>query len=314
MSEIPLRDGHRMHVHIVGRGPTVVMLHGFAMQGRSWLPFVAPLARRYRFVLPDLRGFGRSHIVPFARADVIEGFADDLEDLLDHLGERRVFLAGLSMGALTSLAFAARGGFERVSGYAHIDQAARIHNEGGYTHGLFGASQVARFAELRALHAKVEPYRDRPFHVIPEGLRTRIRDAFAAFFRDAFHARWLKTASTAMTRESIVKRFVPLDRWSAYTDCMKAYLDVRHDFTRALAKAHAENPVPLTFMIGDRSEMYPADGQLELARIVSGETSRPERVDVVRFPGVGHAVPMEAPVTFVRELGRAIHRATFGSA
>jgi hypothetical protein len=57
--------------------------------------------------------------------------------------------------------------------------------------------------------------------------------------------------------------------------------------------------------------MYPAEGQLELSRIVTRATTRPDRVFVVRFPQAGHAIPMEAPLSFVRELGRAIHHATF---
>lgn len=318
MAKVPLRDGNRMHVHIVGRGPTVVMLHGFAMQGLSWLPSVLPLAHRYRFVLPDLRGFGRSHSVPFARADVIEGFADDLEDLLDWLGQSmrpphdgkpRVSLAGLSMGGLTSLAFAARGGLARVNGYVHVDQAARIHNVGGYVHGLFGPAQAARFALLRELHVEVERQRHRTFDELPPDFRNRIRGAFAEFFRDAFHASWWKSIAAATTHELVAKHVMPLDRWFAYADCMKAYLDVGHDYTTALARAHAANPVPLTFMVADRSEMYPAEGQLELARIVGRETTRPDRVSVVRFPRSGHAIPYEAPIAFVRELRRALDRA-----
>lgn len=309
MAMVPLRDGQRMRVHIVGRGPTVVMLHGFAMRGITWLPSVAPLAHRYRFVLPDLRGFGGSHTVPYAKANTIEGFADDVEDLLDHLGVSRVFLAGLSMGALTSLAFAARGGFARVSGYVHVDQAARIHNEGPYTHGLFGPAQVERFAMLRALHTEIEPRRDQSFNELPKATRVRMRKAFGAFFSDAFHASWMKTVASNFSHELFAPLVMPLERWFAYAECMKAYLDERHDYTQALAKAHAANPVPLTFMIGDRSEMYPAQGQLDLARFVSSETTRPERVRVVRFPRSGHAVPFEAPVGFVRELARALERA-----
>ena len=312
MAEVSLRDGRRMHVHSVGRGPTVVMLHGFAMHGRMWLPSVVPLAGSYRFVLPDLRGFGSSHTVPFSRADVVAGFADDLEDLLEHLGERRVFLAGLSMGALTALAFAARGGFSRVSGYVHVDQAARIHNDEGYAHGLFGRSQNGRFEELRVLLAEVEPHRDHPFAALPHELRARIRGAFAGFFRDAFRPPWMKALTGAVTREAVAKRVFPLERWTAYIDCLKAYLDERYDFSGALQEAHRKDPVPLTFMVGERSEMYPAAGQLALADAVSRGTTRPERVSVVRFPSSGHAIPMEAPVAFVRALHRAIHHATFG--
>lgn len=312
MPQIPLRDGQRMHVHIVGRGPTVVLLHGFAMHGGMWLPSVLPLARKYRFVLPDLRGFGRSHAVPFARADVVAGFAEDLEDLLDHLGEPRVFLAGLSMGALTGAAFASRAGFARVSGYLHIDQATRIHNGAGYAHGLFGPSQSVRFADLRDLHAEVAPHRHRSYAALPAALRERIRATFAAFFRDAFRPTWMKAATGAVRREEVAKLLFPLEHWSAYMDCLRAYLDERHDFSEGLALAHREHPVPLTFMVGDRSEMYPAEGQLELSRAVVRASERPDRVTVVRFPDVGHAIPLEAPLRFIRELDRAIARSTGG--
>ena len=80
MPKVPLRDGRSLHVHVVGRGGpgrTVVMLHGFGMHGARWLPLVAPLAHKYRFVLPDLRGFGRAQGVDYGHADVIGGDGDD---------------------------------------------------------------------------------------------------------------------------------------------------------------------------------------------------------------------------------------------
>ena len=52
-----MRDGADLHYLDVGRGPVCMLLHGFAMPAALWLPFVAPLATRFRFVLPNLRGF-----------------------------------------------------------------------------------------------------------------------------------------------------------------------------------------------------------------------------------------------------------------
>jgi pimeloyl-ACP methyl ester carboxylesterase len=294
-----------MHVHTIGRGPTVVLVHGFAMHGAMWLPSVLPLAGKWRFVLPDLRGFGRSRHVPHTRADVVETFADDLEDLLDALGEPRVYLAGLSMGALTSVAFASRGGLERVVGYAHVDQAARIHNGEGYDAGLFGAGQGARFGELEVLRAQIAPYRDHPYDALPTELREAVLDTFARFFHDAFHVPWLKRATHAVRDPRVAKLVLSTDPWAPYFDCLGAYLDVRHDFEESLREAHTKHPVPLTFMIGERSDMYPAHGQRALAESIRRVSPRPDRVRVVELDS-GHAVPLEAPIAFVRALDRAI--------
>ena len=67
-----MRDGARLHYLDVGRGPVCMLLHGFAMPAALWLPFVASLATRFRFVLPNLRGFGGSHRVKIGRASCRE--------------------------------------------------------------------------------------------------------------------------------------------------------------------------------------------------------------------------------------------------
>lgn len=295
MRTLHLRDGRSLHYRTVGRGPTVVLLHGFAMHGAMWLPAVLPLAHRYRFVLPDLRGFGRSHHVAYGRRDVIANHADDVEDLLAHLGDDRVRLGGLSMGALTGLCLAARGAFRKVGAYVHIDQAPRIHNGDDYAHGLFGAAQTARFAAMRALLEDSERHRDVPFEALPMALAARIREAFGEFLQTAVRPGWMKRGAAAVRHPRVASMAFPLARWPAYMDCLRAYLDERYDFRDALT----DTTIPVTVMVGEASEMYPPEGQLALARSIPGAT-------VVRFAGAGHAVPLEAPVAFVRALGRAL--------
>ena len=39
---------------------TIVLAHGFCESGEAWRPWVPQLARRYRVVRPDQRGFGRA--------------------------------------------------------------------------------------------------------------------------------------------------------------------------------------------------------------------------------------------------------------
>src|SRR5262245_38430785 len=144
MPHARMRDGAELHYLDVGRGPTVMLLHGFAMPAPLWLPFVAPLATRFRFVLPNLRGFGGSHHVSLTNPCLLTQHADDVADLIEQLGLDDIRLGGLSMGACTSLQYNRLYGFDRVRSYLHIDQAPRVLNGPDWRHGLLGAEQKHR--------------------------------------------------------------------------------------------------------------------------------------------------------------------------
>ena len=75
-----------------GAGPPVVLVHGFPLDHGIWDSQIAALARRYRVIAPDLRGFGHSGVTP--GKVTIEQFADDLAAMLDALGRRRAGRAG----------------------------------------------------------------------------------------------------------------------------------------------------------------------------------------------------------------------------
>lgn len=77
-------------------------LDGFGMHGALWLPFVLPLAGRYRFLLPDLRGFGFSHRLSRAEPSAIGQHSRDVDDLVTGHDLHDVRLGGLSMGACTA--------------------------------------------------------------------------------------------------------------------------------------------------------------------------------------------------------------------
>ena len=51
-------DGLRMHFVEAGKGPAVVLLHGFPETWYAWRYQIAPLAQHYRLIVPDLRGYG----------------------------------------------------------------------------------------------------------------------------------------------------------------------------------------------------------------------------------------------------------------
>lgn len=49
-----------MHMQILGHGPALVLLHGWALNSAAFGPLIAPLAARFRLYLVDLPGHGRS--------------------------------------------------------------------------------------------------------------------------------------------------------------------------------------------------------------------------------------------------------------
>ena len=85
---------------------TVVLHHGNAKSSRLWYAWVPLLARRYRVVQPDARGFGRSTVPPPGYAWSLSGFATDLKNLLDALELEKVHLIGETVGGTISLQFA----------------------------------------------------------------------------------------------------------------------------------------------------------------------------------------------------------------
>ncbi len=87
---------------------TVLMLHGNAESGLAWYAWVPKLAREFRVVRPDMRGFGESSAMPADHAWTLDRLTDDFCLLMDHLGIARFHLVGAKIGGTIARAFAAR--------------------------------------------------------------------------------------------------------------------------------------------------------------------------------------------------------------
>jgi 3-oxoadipate enol-lactonase len=86
----------------------IVLLHGNAESGRAWYAWVPPLARRFRVVRPDMRGYGDSTPMPRDFKWSLDVIIDDYACLMDSLGVRRFHLVGAKIGGIVARAFAAR--------------------------------------------------------------------------------------------------------------------------------------------------------------------------------------------------------------
>lgn len=80
-----------------GSGPPLVLLHGFAADKDSWLPFAGRLADRYRVIIPDLPGFGETTL-DAAKDYRPPAQAARVWQFLEALDTGPVHLVGWSMG------------------------------------------------------------------------------------------------------------------------------------------------------------------------------------------------------------------------
>lgn len=94
-------NGLRMYYELHGNGEPLVLLHGFNVSGAIWQPFIAPLSRRYRLIVPDLRGHGRTDNPSGVFSHRLA--AQDLFALLDHLNIDAFRAVGTSSGGMLLL-------------------------------------------------------------------------------------------------------------------------------------------------------------------------------------------------------------------
>jgi pimeloyl-ACP methyl ester carboxylesterase len=93
-------NGIRLHVAEQGKGPLVILCHGFPECWYSWRHQLPALAKAgFRVVAPDLRGYGLSD-----RPEEVENYTilhdiGDIVGLVDALGAKQAVIAGHDIGA-----------------------------------------------------------------------------------------------------------------------------------------------------------------------------------------------------------------------
>src|SRR5579871_1971768 len=99
------RDGVKIHYEVHGEGPPLILTHGYSSTSAMWHEQIAPLSKRHRLILWDMRGHGQSDYPedPGAYSEALT--VTDIAALLDAVGAERAIVGGLSLGGYMSLAF-----------------------------------------------------------------------------------------------------------------------------------------------------------------------------------------------------------------
>lgn len=99
-------DGVKINYKIAGRGPLVVLLHGYAQTSHMWLPLMPLLAKSHTVIAPDLRGAGGSERT--AGGYDKKTLAKDIRNLVRQLGHEQVSVVGHDIGLMVAYAYAAQ--------------------------------------------------------------------------------------------------------------------------------------------------------------------------------------------------------------
>lgn len=89
------------------KSETILMIHGNAESGLAWFAWVPALAKEFRVLRPDLRGFGESTPMPEDHHWTLDGMVADLVGLLDALSIERVHVIGAKIGGMVAIHLAA---------------------------------------------------------------------------------------------------------------------------------------------------------------------------------------------------------------
>jgi len=100
-------NGIRITFEDEGKGPAVLLIHGFPLNRKIWAPQISVLAENgFRVIAPDLRGFGDSESGDEGFS--IQTFSDDIVRLMNHLGIGRAVMVGMSLSGEVVLDLLAR--------------------------------------------------------------------------------------------------------------------------------------------------------------------------------------------------------------
>jgi len=95
--------GGRIHYSDSGKGPVIVLLHGYLESSEVWNGFAGKLSSEFRVIAVDLPGHGHSDV--YGEVHSMEFMAMAIKDLINSLELNKVFLTGHSLGGYVTLAF-----------------------------------------------------------------------------------------------------------------------------------------------------------------------------------------------------------------
>ncbi|SMF04924.1 alpha/beta fold hydrolase [Pseudobacteriovorax antillogorgiicola] len=281
-------DHQRLFYRDIGQGQPCVLIHGFSLDSRQWLPYITPLTHRFRFLLIDMRGHGRSKSVHFEGRDVMDVAAQDIKHLINHIACDHVILGGYSLGSAASLSYLQAFGFDKVVRYLNIDFSPKSDHTESWGYGL-----------NHKLVDAVDEFRADCDTLFRDGYdRSQGFDELPRYFLDSYTVLFHQLVVNLLPQRQAKQIFHRLDRKHilAYCRSLAPHWSVTVDLVYALTQGFDfrpiinGSPIPMEFFVGQRSEFFHPHGSLAMA----------DDAMVTVFKKSGHGLLFTEPLKFFR--------------
>jgi pimeloyl-ACP methyl ester carboxylesterase len=98
-------NGVKIYYETHGDGPPLLLSHGYSASSHMWAGQIDAFSRKYKLILWDMRGHGRSDYPEDQSQYSEEATVDDMAAVLDAVSAQTAIIGGLSLGGYMSLAF-----------------------------------------------------------------------------------------------------------------------------------------------------------------------------------------------------------------
>ncbi|MET0422558.1 MAG: alpha/beta hydrolase [Actinoplanes sp.] len=295
-SALTLPDGVTLHVESHGPADaqvTVVLLHGWCLDRRTWHRQIAALRKlgrhRPRVIAYDSRGHGRSSGTDLGSATLGQLGEDLAEVLRRYAPTGPVVLAGHSLGGMTIMEYAHRhpADFaERVAGLMFVSTTAE-----GHTHTSYGLpsplTMLMRAGETvgAGVLARSGPWR--PHQSMLPALRPVVR---WLLFGDSYENDALETTMRCFGK-------APLRSIGGFRSSIGAQ--------RRLDTLAEVADVPSAVLVGERDRLTPPACARSIADALPS-------AELTVCPGAGHMLPLERHTEVSAALTGIVERVTAG--
>ena len=96
-------DGVKIHYVTAGKGPLVVLLHGFPDFWYTWRDQMPALAKHFQVVAIDLRGYNKSDQPEGVENYAIDKLVGDVEAVVKHFKQEKAIIVGHDWGGIDRL-------------------------------------------------------------------------------------------------------------------------------------------------------------------------------------------------------------------
>lgn len=213
-------SNRRIYYRVKGKGPCLVLLHGFLESQNIWNYYSDQLSQSFRVVTLDLPGHGRSENI--GDVHTMELMAEIVKELLDRLQIEQYVVIGHSMGGYVALAFADLFP-DKTMGLGVF-----------HSHALADTTE-AKINRGRAIQVVKENHKDFISHFIPDLFTLRNQERYEEEIRE------LQAESRQMEKEGII---AALSGMRQRTDKLKLLKNT---------------VVPVLFIIGKKDQRTPLD-------------------------------------------------------